>query len=51
MVKEGIRRYWKVRRVMENRQFIKRMDVRMKVELPILSSDPALNVRSIRTEW
>ena len=43
MVKEGIRRYWKVRRVMENRQFIKRVDVRMKVELPILSSDPALN--------
>ena len=36
VVKEGIRRYWKVRRVMENRQFIKRVDVRMKVELPIL---------------
>ena len=29
VVKEGIRRYWKVRRVMENRQFIKRVDVRM----------------------
>ena len=35
VVKEGIRRYWKVRRVAENRQFIKRVDVRMKVELPI----------------
>ena len=34
-VKEGIRRYWKIRRVTENRQFIKRADVRMKVELPI----------------
>ena len=35
VVKEGIRRYWKVRRVAERRQFIKRVDVRMKVELPI----------------
>ena len=35
VVKEGIRRYWKVRRVTENRQFVKRIDVRMKVELPI----------------
>ncbi len=35
VVKEGIRRYWKVRRVAENRQFVKRVDVRMKVELPI----------------
>ena len=35
VVKEGIRRYWKVRRVMENRQFIKRVDVRMKVALPV----------------
>ena len=34
-VKEGIRRYWKIRRVTENRQFIKRADVRMKVELPL----------------
>ena len=33
--KEGIRRYWKIRRVTENRQFIKRADVRMKVELPL----------------
>ena len=36
VVKEGIRHYWKVRRVTENRQFIKRIDVRMKVKLPIL---------------
>ena len=35
VVKEGIRRYWKVRRVTENRQFVKRIDVRMKVELPV----------------
>ena len=35
IVKEGIRRFWKVRRVAENRQFVKRVDVRMKVELPI----------------
>lgn len=35
-VKEGIHRYWKVRRVTEQRQLIKRIDVRMKVELPIL---------------
>lgn len=35
VVKEGIRRFWKVRRVAENRQFIKRVDVRMKVELPV----------------
>lgn len=34
-VKEGIRRYWKIRRVTENRQFIKHADVRMKVELPL----------------
>lgn len=35
VVKEGIRRYWKVRKVAENREFIKRIDVRMKIELPI----------------
>lgn len=35
VVKEGIRRYWKVRRVAEHREFIKRVDVRMKVELPL----------------
>lgn len=35
VVKEGIRRYWKIRRVTEQRQFVKRVDVRMKVELPI----------------
>ena len=34
-VKVGIRRYWKIRRVTEQRQFIKRVDVRMKVELPV----------------
>lgn len=35
VVKEGIRHYLKVRRVTEQRQFIKRVDVRMKVELPL----------------
>lgn len=35
VVKEGIRRYWKVRRVAETRQLVKRVDVRLKVELPI----------------
>lgn len=35
VIKEGIRRYWKVRKVVEQRQFIKRVDVRMKVELPV----------------
>lgn len=35
VIKEGIRRYWKIRRVTENRQFVKRIDVCMKVELPV----------------
>ena len=35
VIKEVIRRYWKIRRVTENRQFVKRIDVRMKVELPV----------------
>ena len=35
IVKEGIRRYWKVRRVSEQRQMVQRVDVRMKVDLPI----------------
>lgn len=34
-VKEGIRSYLKIRRVAEQRQFVKRVDVRMKVELPL----------------
>lgn len=36
IVKEGIRRYWKIRRVSEQRQFFKRADERLKVALPIL---------------
>lgn len=32
-VKEGIRRYWKIRRVTEQRQFLQRADERMKVAL------------------
>ena len=35
VVKEGIRRYWKIRRVTEQRQFFKRIDERVKVALPI----------------
>lgn len=34
-IKEGIRHYWKIRRVSEQRQLIRRADVRMKVTLPI----------------
>lgn len=34
-VKDGIRTYWKIRRVTEQRQIIRRVDVRMKVELPV----------------
>lgn len=35
IVKEGIRRYWKMRRVSEQREFIKRRDERLKVALKI----------------
>ena len=35
VVKEGIRRYWKIRRVSEQRQFFKRVDERVKVTLKI----------------
>lgn len=34
IVKEGIRRYWKIRRVSEHRQFFQRADERLKVSLP-----------------
>lgn len=34
-VKEGIRRYWKMRRVSEQREFIKRKDERLKVALKV----------------
>jgi hypothetical protein len=33
LVKDGIRRYWKIRRVTEQRQFFKRADERLKVAL------------------
>lgn len=44
-VKVGIRHYWRIRRVMEQRRFFKRADVRMKVELPVQYMQPtwALN--------
>ena len=35
VVKEGIRRYWKIRRVSEQRQFFRRTDERLKVTFPI----------------
>lgn len=35
VVKEGLRRYWKIRRVTEQRQFFKRADERLKVALGI----------------
>lgn len=35
VVKEGIRRYWKVRRVSEQRQFFQRANERLKVAVPI----------------
>ena len=35
IVREGIRRYWKVHRVSEHRQFFKRADERVKVAVPI----------------
>ena len=46
-MKVGIRRFWKVRRVTEHRQFIKRVDVRMKVALPVkyMQDTWALNFR------
>jgi hypothetical protein len=35
LVKEGIRRYWKIRRVSEQRQFFQRADERLKVALKV----------------
>ena len=35
IVKEGIRRYWKIRRVTEQRQFFQRADERLKVTIPV----------------
>lgn len=35
VVKEGIRRYWKMRRVSEQREFIKRRDERLKMALKV----------------
>ena len=35
VVKDGIRRYWKIRRVAEQRQFFQRADERVKVTLKI----------------
>ena len=40
MVKEGIRRCWKIRRVAEQRQFFQRADERLKVTVPITYSQP-----------
>lgn len=40
VVKEGIRRCWKIRRVTEQRQFFRRVDERLKVTIPIRYSQP-----------
>ena len=40
VVKEGIRRCWKIRQVSEHRQFFKRADERLKVTIPIQYSQP-----------
>lgn len=40
VVKEGIRRCWKIRRVSEQRQFFQRADERLKVTIPIHYSQP-----------
>jgi len=40
VVKEGIRRCWKIRRVAEQRQFFQRADERLKVTIPITYSQP-----------
>lgn len=40
VVKEGIRRCWKIRRVAEQRQFFHRADERLKVTVPITYSQP-----------
>lgn len=40
VVKEGIRRCWKIRRVSEQRQFFRRTDERLKVTIPIKFIQP-----------
>lgn len=40
IVKDGLRRYWKIRRVTEQRQFFQRADERLKVTVPITYSQP-----------
>lgn len=40
VVKDGIRRCWKIRRVAEQRQFFQRADERLKVTVPITYSHP-----------
>lgn len=40
IVKDGIRRCWKIRRVAEQRQFFQRADERLKVTIPISYSQP-----------
>lgn len=40
LVKEGIRRCWKIRRVSEHRQFFQRADERLKVTIPIRYYQP-----------
>ena len=46
VVKEGIRRCWKIRRVAEQRQFFQRADERLKVTVPITYSQPTWQLDS-----
>ncbi|MDO4475290.1 MAG: PilZ domain-containing protein [Lachnospiraceae bacterium] len=39
-IKQGIRRYWKIRRVSEQRQFVQRADERIKVALKVQYTQP-----------
>ena len=54
IVKEGIRRCWKIRRVSEQRQFFRRVDERLRAAIPITYSQPTWQPRedgSIPTEY
>lgn len=45
IVKEGIRRCWKIRRVSEQRQFFRRVDERLRATIPITYSQPTWKPR------
>ena len=45
IIKEGIRRCWKIRRVSEQRQFFRRVDERLRAAIPITYSQPTWHPR------